>query len=174
MNEKRNLQMDGLRIMPVVNIELVYALSPLAEEIWHEHFDKIIGEAQVDYMLEKFLSPEALVEQINSGYEYFLFSFEYTFAGFAGIHEKDGSLFLSKLYVDEEFRGKGIGKHMFQKFIEICKLRNLKKIWLTCNRNNLESLTVYEHLGFKKTREEVTDIGNGFVMDDFILEYEIQ
>ena len=71
--------MDGLRIMPVVNMELVYALSPLAEEIWHEHFDKIIGSDQVDYMLEKFLSPEALVEQINSGYEYFLFSFEYTF-----------------------------------------------------------------------------------------------
>ena len=54
MNEKRNLQMDGLRIMPVVNIELVYALSPLAEEIWHEHFDKIICKDQVDYMLEKF------------------------------------------------------------------------------------------------------------------------
>ena len=48
--------MDGLRVMPVVNIELVYAISPLADEIWHEHYDSIIGEAQVDYMLEKFLS----------------------------------------------------------------------------------------------------------------------
>jgi ribosomal protein S18 acetylase RimI-like enzyme len=63
---------------------------------------------------------------------------------------------------------------MFQKFIEICKLRNLKTIWLTCNRNNTESLAVYEHLGFKKVREEVADIGNGFVMDDYIMEYEIQ
>ncbi|MBQ8803167.1 MAG: GNAT family N-acetyltransferase [Tyzzerella sp.] len=166
--------MEGLRIIPVTNIELVYSVTAVADEIWHDHFVPIIGEEQVDYMLEKFLSPEALVEQINSGYEYFLFSYEYTFAGFAGIHEKDGSLFLSKLYVHKDFRGKGIASHMFQKFIEICKMRNLDKIWLTCNRHNDNTLAIYDHLGFKKVREEVNDIGNGFVMDDYILEYEIE
>lgn len=166
--------MKGLRIIPVTNIELVYSVTAVADEIWHDHFDPIIGEEQVDYMLEKFLSPEALVEQINSGYEYFLFSYEYTFAGFAGIHEKDGSLFLSKLYVHKDFRGKGIASHMFQKFIEICKMRNLDKIWLTCNRHNDNTLAIYEHLGFEKVREEVNDIGNGFVMDDYVLEYRIE
>jgi len=166
--------MKNLRIIPVANEELVLSLSAVADDIWRQHYTPIIGEAQVDYMLEKFLSPEALVEQINSGYEYFLFSYDYTFAGFAGILEKDGKLFLSKLYVHEDFRGKGIASYMFQKFIEICKLRNLKTIWLTCNRNNTGSLAVYEHLGFKKVREEAADIGNGFVMDDFIMEYEIQ
>jgi ribosomal protein S18 acetylase RimI-like enzyme len=166
--------MKNLRIIPVANEELVLSLYAVADDIWRQHYTPIIGEAQVDYMLEKFLSPEALVEQINAGYEYFLFSYDYTFAGFAGIHEEDNKLFLSKLYVHEDFRGKGIGSYMFQKFIEICKLRNLKTIWLTCNRNNTESLAVYEHLGFKKVREEVADIGNGFVMDDYIMEYEIQ
>ena len=166
--------MKDLRIIPVTNMELVYSVYAVADAIWTQHYTPILGEAQVEYMVEKFLSPEAVTEQINSGYEYFLFSYDYTFAGFAGIHEKDGQLFLSKLYVDEEFRGIGIGKYMFQKFIEICKMRNLSKIWLTCNRNNTNSLAFYEHLGFLKVREEVTDIGNGFVMDDFILEYEIK
>lgn len=59
--------MDGLRVIPVSNIELVYSFSAVADEIWHDHFVPIIGEAQVDYMLEKFLSPDALVEQINNG-----------------------------------------------------------------------------------------------------------
>ena len=54
--------MDGLRIIPVSNMELVYSVTAVADEIWREHFIPIIGEAQVDYMLEKFLSPEALVE----------------------------------------------------------------------------------------------------------------
>lgn len=166
--------MNGLRIITVTNMELVYSLSAMAEEIWHEHFDPIIGKAQVDYMLEKFLSPDALVEQINSGYEYFLISYDYTFAGFAGIHEKDGSLFLSKLYIHKDFRGKKIASYMFQKFVEICKLRELNKIWLTCNRHNTNTLAVYDHLGFKKVREEVADIGNGFVMDDYIMEYEVK
>lgn len=166
--------MNELRIIPVTNMELVYSLVPVAEEIWREHYIPIIGEKQVEYMLEKFLSPEALVEQINSGYEYFLFSYDYTFAGFAGIHEKDGALFLSKLYVHEEFRGKGIASYVFQKFIEICKLRELNKIWLTCNRNNKNTLEVYKHLGFEIVREEKTDIGSGFVMDDYILEYTVE
>lgn len=167
-------ELKGLRIITVTNIELVYSLSAIAEEIWHDHFDPIIGAKQVDYMLDKFLSPEALVEQINSGYEYFLFSYDYTFAGFAGIHEEDGKLFLSKLYVHKDFRGKGIASYVFQKFIEICKLRSLNKIWLTCNRHNTNTLAIYDHLGFQKVREEVTDIGNGFVMDDYIMEYEVK
>lgn len=165
--------MDGLRIIPVTNMELIYSVSAVADDIWHEHFTPIIGEEQVDYMLEKFLSPDALTEQLDSGYEYFLFSYEYTFAGFAAIHERDGSLFLSKLYVHEDFRGKGISSYMLQNFIEICKTRNLNKIWLTCNRHNTTTLAIYDHLGFKIVREEVTDIGNGFVMDDYVLEYEI-
>ena len=165
--------MNGLRIIPVTNEELVYSLSAVADDIWHEYFTPILGTAQVDYMLEKFLSPDALIEQINDGYEYFVFSYEYTFAGFAGIKEEDGKLFLSKLYVHKDFRGKKIGSYMFSKFIEICKMRELKIIWLTCNRNNTDTLAIYEHLGFQKIREEKTDIGNGFYMDDFILEYEL-
>ena len=165
--------MNGLRIIPVTNEELVYSLSAVADDIWHEYFTPILGTAQVDYMLEKFLSPDALIEQINNGYEYFVFSYEYTFAGFAGIKEEDGKLFLSKLYVHKDFRGKKIGSYMFSKFIEICKMRELKSIWLTCNRNNTDTLSIYEHLGFQKIREEKADIGNGFYIDDFILEYEL-
>lgn len=165
--------MDGLRVIPVSNIELVYSLSAIADDIWHEHFTPIIGEAQVDYMLDKFLSPDALTEQINSGYQYYIFSFEYTFAGFAGIHKENGKLFLSKLYVHKDFRGTGIGTYMFKQFIELCKKNSLDTIWLTCNRHNSNTIEVYKHWGFEIVREEATDIGNGFVMDDYIMEYKI-
>lgn len=165
--------MEGLRIINVTNMELIESLSAVADDIWHQHFTPIIGEEQVNYMLEKFLSPDALVEQINSGYEYFLLSYDYTFAGFVGIHEENGSLFLSKLYVHEDFRGKKIASYMFQKLIEICKMRGLDKIWLTCNKYNTNTLSIYKHWGFQIVRDEVADIGNGFVMDDHIMEYPI-
>ena len=166
--------MDGLRVIPVSNIELIYSVTAVADEIWHQHFVPIIGEEQVDYMLDKFLSPDALVEQINSGYQYYLFSYEYTFAGFAAVHKENGSLFLSKLYVHEDFRGQGIASYMFKQFIEMCKKHELDKIWLTCNRNNTNSIEIYKHWGFEIVREEVKDIGNGFLMDDYIMEYKIQ
>ena len=62
---------------------------------------------------------------------------------------------------------------MFKQFIELCKKNNLDKIWLTCNRYNVNTLEVYRHWGFETVREEATDIGNGFVMDDYIMEYRI-
>lgn len=170
---KEYKKMKDLRIIPVTNEELVFSLTAVADDIWREYYTPLLGKDQVDYMLEKFFSPEALVEQINGGCEYFLFSHEYTFAGFAAVKEEDKDLFLSKLYVHSDFRGKKIASHMFAKFIELCKLRGLNRIYLTCNRNNTDSLAVYEHWGFKKIREEKADIGQGYYMDDYILEYYV-
>ena len=58
--------------------------------------------------------------------------------------------------------------------INLCKERGLKKIWLTCNKYNANTLAIYNHLGFVITDAQMADIGNGFVMDDYILTYEIQ
>jgi ribosomal protein S18 acetylase RimI-like enzyme len=165
--------MNQLSMIPVQSEEQIETLSKLAVEIWNQHFVPIIGQAQVDYMLNKFLSPKALAEQISSGYEYFLVSSDNSFVGFTGIHDENGSLFLSKLYVHISARGKGIASWVFQELVKICKTRNLGKIWLTCNRYNSNTLAIYDHLGFEIVREEAADIGNGFVMDDYILEYKI-
>ena len=69
--------MNNLKLIPVKEIEQIEILSKLACEIWNQHFVPIIGQAQVDYMLNKFLSPKALTEQIASGYEYFLVLFSF-------------------------------------------------------------------------------------------------
>ena len=165
--------MNTITMIPVNTTEQIQTLSTLANDIWHQHFVPIIGEAQVDYMLSKFLSPNALAEQIENGYEYFLVFCNSELAGFTGIHDENGSLFLSKLYVHVNHRGKKIASHVFQELVNICKDRNLDKIWLTCNRHNSNTLAVYDHLGFEIVREEAADIGNGFIMDDYILEYKI-
>ena len=65
--------MDDLRILPVTNEELILNVATMAEEIWHEYFPALISEEQIDYMLEKFLSFDSIFEQIQNGYEYFLF-----------------------------------------------------------------------------------------------------
>lgn len=166
--------MDDLRILPVTNEELILNVATMAEEIWHEYFPALISEEQIDYMLEKFLSFDSIFEQIQNGYEYFLLIHDYTFAGFAGVHEENGSLFLSKLYIHKDFRGNGISSKVMKNLIELCKVRSLDKIWLTCNRGNESALAIYKHFGFIQTREQVSDIDGGFVMDDYILEYPVK
>lgn len=165
--------MKKIRMIPAVNDAEILGIASLAEEIWHEHFTDIIGEDQVNYMVEKFQSFDALQKQVSDGYEYFLISTDYMMAGYTGIHEENGSLFLSKLYLLKESRGQHLSTEVFHFLVNLAKERNLNKIWLTCNKYNSHTLDVYKHLGFQIVRDEVTDIGNGFVMDDYIMEYAI-
>ena len=90
--------------------------------------------------------------------------------GYAGLQEANGKLFLSKLYIAKENRGKKIASEAFLFIEELARKRNLKSIWLTVNRNNTHAIDVYKAKGFSIIRTQVTDIGNGFVMDDYVFE----
>lgn len=165
--------MSQTRLVPAVTDSEIHDIAVLAEEIWHEHFTDIIGEEQVNYMVDKFQSYPALKEQIQNGYEYYQIHSGSTMAGYTGVHEDDGALFLSKLYIKKDCRGQHLASEAFRYLTALCRERGLSRIWLTCNKHNANTLAVYSHLGFSITDEQVADIGNGFVMDDYIMTYEM-
>ena len=155
----------------VTDICDIQKLSTLASAIWHEAFADILCPEQIDYMIEKFQSFGAIKTAIDKdNYEYFFISDETGIAGYTGIQEADGKLFLSKLYIAKENRGRKIASKAFDFIETLARKRNLKSIWLTVNRNNAHAIEVYKSKGFSIIRTQVTDIGNGFVMDDFVFE----
>lgn len=145
----------------------------LAQMIWREHFTPIIGEKQVDYMLDKFQSAPVIAEQIRQGYLYFALMSDNRQIGYTAFRIDDDVLFLSKLYIQKEFRGRGYARIVLDKAEETAKKNTKPVVRLTCNKNNANSLAVYKKLGFLTVREEKTDIGSGFFMDDYILEKQI-
>lgn len=152
----------------------VREIADLAKVIWNEHFTPIIGKDQVDYMVEKFQSYPALKEQISEGYEYYQIFSGGEFCGYTGIHPgEDNRLFLSKLYLKKESRGHHLATGAFSFLKEICRERGYSAIWLTCNKHNDNSLGVYRHFGFEIVDTQEADIGGGFIMDDYIMEYKI-
>lgn len=157
-------------ILPVQTDDEIRTVAALADEIWHEHFTPIIGADQVEYMLKTLQSYGPMKEQIAGGYEYFLLVEDGRPVGYSAIHAEDGRLFLSKLYLRSDVRGRGYATRTVRYLEALCRARGLSAIWLTCNRFNTNTLQVYDHLEFKKIREEKNDIGNGFYMDDFIME----
>lgn len=163
-----------------LNIENVQSeetaqLAQLASEIWREYYTSILTAEQIDYMVEKFQSAQAIEDQIRSqGYEYYFLKSGSEYAGYVGINGSDGNaLFLSKFYIKKECRGRGYAKEVMEFLTELCRDRGFRKIWLTVNRFNENSINVYEKKGFHKVRTQVADIGNGYVMDDFVMEKEI-
>lgn len=159
-------------IQKVTTPEEIAAAAELAREIWQEHFVRIIGQAQVDYMLEKFQSEKAITEQIRQNCEYYLVTHNGKYTGYTAIipDPAAGRLMLSKLYVKKEMRGLGLGVQLLDFVEDICRRQKIQTIWLTVNKDNDASIQWYLMRGFVHTRSEIKDIGNGFVMDDFILE----
>ncbi|OBR66327.1 GNAT family acetyltransferase [Paenibacillus oryzae] len=154
--------------------EHVSLLTAMANEIWQEYYTSLISAQQISYMLDKFQSQEAITSQIRRGeLVYYLMTEQQAPLGYFAFAEKDGALFLSKLYVLKRHRGKGAASKAISFLEQICSTRGLKTIWLTVNRYNAASIAVYEKKGFVKIREQVGDIGNGYVMDDFIMEKAI-
>lgn len=151
--------------------EQITLLSAMAGEIWHEYYASLISLEQIRYMLDKFQSVEAISSQIQNGeLAYYLISDQSGPVGYLAVRIEEGSLFLSKLYVLAEHRGKGAASKAMAFLESLCAEQGLNAIWLTVNRHNHASIAVYEKKGFRKVREQVGDIGNGYVMDDYIME----
>lgn len=150
-------------------------MAGMASVIWHEAFAGIITVGQIGYMLEKFQSYHAMKDQMeNHNYRYFIMSVDGREAGYCGVQPcDDNSLYLSKMYLLHSARGKGLFKAMADRLVEICRELGLGSIWLTVNKNNGRAIAAYEKYGFKNIKSIVTDIGNGFVMDDYVFELKI-
>ena len=147
----------------------------LTSKIWHEYWTCILSDEQIDYMVDKFQSENAIINQINNeNYTYFYIMYDNQKAGYIGLSDKQDYLFLSKLYLKKEYRHKGIGKKAFDFIKQFAENNGYNKIQLTVNKYNENTINAYNKWGFKTIDSVVTDIGNDFVMDDYIMEYSIK
>ena len=165
------------RMRRVKDDEDIRKLAELAREIWNEHYVDIIGQEQVDYMLENFQSESAIRAAIREeGHIYYLVSEGGEDVGYWAVEPEPGEsqMKLSKIYVRRDRRGQGLGKQMVEAAEELCRERGAEKLWLAVNKNNADSIRAYRAMGFQRSDKRVKDIGEGFVMDDYIMEKPVE
>jgi diamine N-acetyltransferase len=164
-----------ISLLPVKTITDVNNVAELAAIIWNEYFPAIIGQPQVDYMLKKFQSSEAIKAQIVSGYDYYLIHNGQGNIGYIGLVAGQGQsgMQISKFYIFKDYRGQGIARQVLTQIIEISKKQGYIRLFLTVNKYNHHSIAAYNKLGFNTIQETIMDIGNGFVMDDYVMEMVI-
>ena len=146
-------------------------IATLAKAIWEEYYTPLLGMEQVAYMLETIQSEEAMERQRLSGMVYALILADGMPVGYYAVKDEGDRLFLSKMYILANVRGKGVFRTAFSHVL--AHAEGKKSIYLTVNKGNDSTIGVYRHMGFETTREEVSDIGHGYVMDDYIMEYTI-
>jgi GNAT superfamily N-acetyltransferase len=150
-------------------------IRDLAKKSWNSAYKNILSKEQISYMLQEMYSEEEISSQLqNPNYVYYMISVGEQNAGFIGFeyaYEKKTTK-LHRIYLVEEFKGKGLGKKALQFLKEQVKKNGDARVILNVNKNN-PALKVYESQGFKIYAEGVFDIGSGFVMDDYLLEFII-
>ena len=167
-------QLSEVKILPVTSPTRKMAVVSLAQIIWNEWFPSIISQEQVNYMVDKFQSMPAIDKAIEEeGYQYFLEVLGDTPIGYMGVKEQEDALLLSKLYLMKPFRGQRRSNVFFDKAEEIAREKGKDKVRLFVNRYNYNSIRVYLRRGYRIMKEEKTDIGGGFICDDYVMEKEL-
>lgn len=154
-------------------VEDIETVQLLANEIWPVAYSKILSPAQLAFMLNKFYSREALQNQILIFKHQFIIATENSVpVGFASYsaHDAELSVFhLHKLYVANQMQGKNIGKQLLDHLCNEIKNNGATSIQLNVNRYN-NAISFYNKHGFSIIREEDNDIGNGYFMNDYVME----
>ena len=154
--------------------DLINETSNFATKVFVDYYSDLINDKQAKYMANLFLTETKIKELKDNGAIFRLVYDNKQIVGFTEYIKEENKVFLSKLYVAQQKRHTGIGRLMFEDCINYAKTNELNKIYLTVNKGNLPSIEIYKHLGFKQIDAVVNDIGGGYVMDDYIMEYTIK
>lgn len=159
----------------VATKEQLPIISDLAYKIWPNAYGEILSKAQLDYMLELIYSLDSLEKQLMKKHVFILAKEGDNYIGFASYElniENSNKAKIQKLYVLPETQGKGIGKKILNYIKEKAQLNANTSLILNVNKYNIAK-DFYLKYGFKIIDSVVINIGNGYVMDDYIMEHKL-
>lgn len=150
----------------------IESVRALAHEVWHKHYPSIISVEQIDYMLAQRYAPEVIASELRRNDVWWRQARgEDRVLGFSAcvLSERSDELKLDKLYVRHDAQRRGVGGKLIDNAARLAA--RLGKTWLVLavNKNNVQAIGAYEKHGFAICESVVKDIGEGFIMDDFIM-----
>ena len=160
---------EEIRICPAGR-EALPAIAALAEVIWRAHYPGIISPAQIEYMLGRMYALDVLTGELESGISWDQLLVRETLAGFASYGPvRRRQCKLHKLYLHPQWQRQGLGTLLLQHVARTAREYGATTLVLTVNKRNTNAVGAYRKNGFEVRESVVTDIGGGFVMDDYVM-----
>lgn len=161
-----------MEIIKITDKELI-RIQKIAYATWPETFKDILKQEQIDYMLKWMYNYETLLKQSENGHFFYIAKTEDGDQGFIGIepnHSKKGTTKIHKIYVLPSAQGFGIGKKLIE-FVSNKVKTGFDQNTLLLNVNRFNKATdFYLKSGFKIIKEENIEIGNGYLMEDYVMQ----
>lgn len=168
-------RINNLIISEISEIQIA-DIQRIADEAWPVAFAKILTQQQIRYMMDWMYSQQSLKEQLDKGHRFFLAESGGEHLGFMSIEnnaQQSGRTKIHKAYIRPAYQSKGIGRAFFDKASDEATHHRDTAIYLNVNRYNSAAIAFYEKYGMVKVKQEIIDIGNGFVMDDYVFEKKL-
>ena len=161
----------GPVLVNVVEDDQIRIVSSLARSIWPKAFHGMEPDEHLEYMINNLQGFDGISDYIrNKGFTYWLLQCDGRSVGYMAYVPEERCLLLSKFYLLEEYRGRGLSGIMMRKAVEAARQMGLPKIRLETNRRNTRVVEIYKHFGFEIVRETDRDIGDGHINHDYDLE----
>lgn len=149
----------------------IEAVSALARTVWQATYPALISQAQIDAMLADRYASARIREQLDDPHHgWWVARQGPALAGFAHAILDQGNCKLDKLYVHPDQQRRGIGAVLLHVIEDWARAHQAHRLRLQVNRGNTQAIHAYEKYGFSIIESRVFDIGNGFVMDDHVME----
>ncbi|MBK6991141.1 MAG: GNAT family N-acetyltransferase [Chitinophagaceae bacterium] len=160
-----------IRNATINDIELIRELT---FKVWPQTYSSIISKEQIDYMLEMMYSNKSLALQMAEGSQFIIVQDTKRPVGFASYKPVAIKIYkLDKIYILQTQQGKGIGKFVIDYILQQIKDRGAESLQLQVNRNNINAKSFYEKIGFRIIQEADFEIGNGYFMNDYVMEKKV-
>ncbi|AOM79996.1 GNAT family N-acetyltransferase [Pedobacter steynii] len=151
-------------------------IQEIAHQTWPDTFGAILSKEQISYMLEMMYSTPALTEQTEKkGHHFLIVKDEDIPLGYASYelnYKGSSKTKIHKIYILPEAQGKGVGKLLMNTITDVARENQNNTLSLNVNRDN-SAFDFYSKIGFEKVGEENIDIGDGFLMEDYIMDKKL-
>ncbi|MHB1144913.1 MAG: GNAT family N-acetyltransferase [Thiobacillus sp.] len=149
----------------------VDAVGALARTVWQATYPPLISQAQIDAMLADRYAPARIREQLDDPHQaWWVSRQDHALTGFAHALLEDLACKIDKLYVHPDQQRRGIGAALLRTVEDWARRQQRPRLWLQVNRGNAQAIRAYEKYGFRIVESRVFDIGDGFAMDDHVME----
>lgn len=164
----RTFPMISIRPMAPADVP---AICALARTIWQATYPGLISQAQIDYMLADRYAPDRLYAQLDDpAHAWRIAGRAGEKLGFAHASCDAGACKLDKLYVHPHRQRRGVGGALLADIKIFARNHAATRLWLQVNRGNAAALAAYRQYGFAIKAACVFEIGDGFIMDDYVMD----
>ncbi len=156
--------------------ESLQTVRDIASVIWPETFAEILSPEQIRYMMKMMYAPEVMEKELASGYHFEVLKADGVPAGYivySPYEKHPGTAKLHKVYLLSNYHGQGLGQKMLEQAQSRCRELGFSCILLTVNKKNERAIRAYQRNGFRTAESVKVPIGQGFFMDDYIMQKDL-